>query len=64
MEKFNSHSPHCQRPIFLCVAKENECNIRQSMTDLINPDTERMTTNGITIADNQHIRIDIVRSMW
>ena len=34
------------------------------MTDLINPDTDKMTSEGFILADNEHVRIDIVRSMF
>ena len=36
------NSPFSQRPIFLLAGKENEENIRNFMTDLINPDTDQM----------------------
>ena len=62
--KFNSEFPYYQRPIFLCSAKKNENNIRQLMTDLIYPDTDKMTSEGFILADNEHVRIDIVRSMF
>ena len=43
---------------------ENESNIREFMTDLINPDTDKMASECITLADNEHVQIDIVRSMF
>ena len=58
------NSLYCQRPIFLCAAKENESNIREFMTDLINTDTNIMASEGITLADSEHVQIDIVRSMF
>ena len=34
------------------------------MTDLINTDPDKMTSEGYILADNEHVRIDIVRSMF
>ena len=58
------NSPFTQRPIFLLAAKENEENIKQFMTDLINPETEIMESEGFSLGDNQQVRVDIVRSMF
>ena len=58
------NSPYCQRPVFLCAAKESESNIRQFMTELINPDTDKMASEGFTLAGNELVRIDIVRSLF
>ena len=58
------NSPFTQRPIFLLAAKENENNIKQFMTDLINPETELMKNEGFSLGDNQQVHIDIVRSMF
>ena len=58
------NSPYCQRPVFLCPAKESESNIRQFMTELISLDTDKMTIEGFTLADNELVKIDIVRSLF
>ena len=49
---------------FLCAAKENEANIRQLMVDLINPDTELMKNEGFNLSNQEHVHIDIIRSMF
>ena len=56
------NSPYSQRPIFLCAEIENEENIRQLMITLINPETEKLKNEGINF-NEQHVEIDIVRSM-
>ena len=43
------NSPFSQRPIFLCATKESEANIQELMSSLINPDTEEMKNNGLTL---------------
>ena len=58
------NSPFTQRPIFLPAASENEDNIKQFMTDLINPETEHMKSEGFSLGDNQQVHVDIVRSMF
>ena len=49
------NSPFCQRPIFLCAAKENEANIRQLMADIINPDTDKLKNEGFNIPEIGHV---------
>ena len=34
------------------------------MTDLINPETELMKSEGFSLGDNQQVHVDIVRSMF
>ena len=34
------------------------------MTDLINPETELMQSEGFSLGDNQQVNVDIVRSMF
>ena len=34
------------------------------MTELINPGTDKMTSEGFTLAGNELVRIDIVRSLF
>ena len=58
------NSPFYQRPIFLCAAKENEDNIRQFIENLINPETDSMQNHGFDLGDDEHVWIDIVRSMF
>ena len=58
------NSPFCQRPIFLCAAKENEANIRQLMADIINPDTDKLKNEGFNIPEIGHVSVDITRSMF
>ena len=58
------NSSFTQRPIFLLAAKENEGNIKQFMTDLINPETELMKSEGFSLGDNQQVHVDIVRFMF
>ena len=58
------NSPFSQRPIFLLAGKENEENIRNFMTDLINPDTDQMQKEGFSLDDHQKVQIEIVRSMF
>ena len=60
----NLNSPFYQRPIFLCAAKENESDIRQFMVDLINPDTDLMKNEGFNLSNQEHVHIDIMRSMF
>ena len=58
------NSPFYQRPIFLCAAKENEDNIRQLIVNLINLETDSMRDHGFNLGDDDHVCIDIVRSMF
>ena len=58
------NSPYVQRPIFLLAGKENEANIKQFMTDLVNPDTDLMKTEGFTLENGYQVHVDIVRSMF
>ena len=58
------NSPYCQRTDFPCAAKENESNIRQFMTEVINPDTDKMTSEGFTLANNDIVKVDIIRSLF
>ena len=58
------NSPFSQRPIFLLAGKENEENIRNFMTDLINPDTDQMQKEGFSLDDHQKVHVEIVRSMF
>ena len=58
------NSPFSQRPIFLLAGKENEENIRNFMTDLINPDTDQMHKEGFSLDDHQKVHVEIVRSMF
>ena len=58
------NSPFSQRPIFLLAATENHDNIRQFMNDIINPETDQMRVEGFSLAEGQHVSVDIVRSMF
>ena len=58
------NSPFCQRPVFLCAAKENQENIKQFMDDIINPDKDRMKNEGFAMPNMGHISVDIIRSMF
>ena len=58
------NSPFTQRPIFLLAAKESQVNIKQFMSDLINPDTDLMKSEGFILESNEQVRVDIVRSMF
>ena len=58
------NSPFTQRPIFLLAAKESQVNIKQFMSDLINPDTDLMKIEGFILEINDQVRVDIVRSMF
>ena len=58
------NSPFSQRPIFLLAATENRDNIRQFMNDIINPETDQMRIEGFSLAADQHVSVDIVRSMF
>ena len=53
-----------QHPIFLLAGKENEENIRNFTTDLINPDTDQMQKEGFSLDDHQKVHFEIVRSMF
>ena len=56
--------PFYQRPIFLCAAKENESNIRKFMTDIINPDTDKLKNEGFDMPGMGHVSVDFTRSMF
>ena len=64
LEKSILNSPFCQRPIFLCAAKENEANIRQFMVNIINPDTHKLKNDGLDIPEMGHVSVYITRSMF
>ena len=54
------NSPYALCPIYLLAAKENESNIMQFMTDLVNPDTDLMKTEGFTLENGYQVHVDIV----
>ncbi|KAI6661408.1 hypothetical protein LOD99_13279 [Oopsacas minuta] len=58
------NSPFSQRPIFLLAATDNHDNIRQIMKDIINPETDQMRDQGFYFADDKHIFVDVVQSMF
>ncbi|KAI6657119.1 hypothetical protein LOD99_15905 [Oopsacas minuta] len=58
------NSPFSQRPIFLLAATENHDNIHQFMKDIINPETDQMKDQDFYFADDKHIFVDVVRSMF
>ena len=58
-----SNSPFSEKPIFLCATKESEANIRELMSSLINPVTEEMKNNVLTLLQGK-ADVEIVRSMF
>ena len=58
------NSPFTQRPIFLLAAKESQVNIKQFMSDLINPDTDLMKSEEFILESNEKVLVDMVRSMF
>ena len=56
------NSTFSQRPVFICAMKESEQNIRMLMCEFINPDTDRMKLEGITLPEG-FVHVKIVRSM-
>ena len=60
---YTPNSPYWQRPIFFFAAKENENNIREFRTEIINPDTDEMENEMFSIGENIQAKVDTVRTL-